>query len=414
MGIGGSGMSAAAAIAASQGYQVSGSDIDPNSPYLAELKQFNIPLLPLNNLENVNNSDIFTVSPFYLFSSYPEVELAKSQQKLSTWQDFAGNYLHKNKFVIAIAGTHGKSTTTAMAGSLLEAAKLDPTVLVGAKVKFWETNFKIGLGKYFVTEADEFNDNFKSYHPDILILNNIEMDHPEYFQTESNLLAHFQRLIDRTKQLIYNSNSPLIHKLNLPSSAISYSLSEFPPNLHLQVPGDHNKSNALGILKLADILNIPTNISHKALSNFTGLSRRIELIHEQNNIRVYDDYANHPSAFKAVINTLKNLHPDSKLIAIIEPHTYSRLKAVLTELPNSLNNADQIIFTEIFASREINPGNFTSNDLVIASKHPNASYIPNFSDIILKVSHITPPATIVVMGSGSSSKLAHQIASSLK
>jgi len=414
MGIGGSGMSAAAAIAASQGFEVTGCDIDPQSPYLSELKQFSIPILPLNDPKNVINSDIFAVSPFYLFSSYPEVELAKSQHKLTTWQDFMGNYLHKDKFVIAIAGTHGKSTTTAMAGALLETANLDPTVLVGAKVKSWQTNFKIGHSKYFVCEADEFNDNFKSYHPDILILNNIEMDHPEYFQTETNLLSHFQRLIDQSKQLIYNSTSPLIHKLNLPSTAISYNLSEFPNELNLQVPGDHNKSNALGVLKLARALNIPTPTAFQALSKFSGLSRRIELIYEQNNIRVYDDYANHPSAFKAVINTLKNLHPNSNLIAIIEPHTYSRLKAVLPQLSDSLSHADQIIFTEIFASREANPGNFSSEDLVIASNHPNSSYISNFSDVVSKISQLTFPTTIVVMGSGNSSKLAHQIARSLK
>lgn len=394
-------MSAVAQIAKAYGYDVSGCDQKQEG----------------HSIDHLNNIDILAVTPaiYYQNASHPEFIEAKKRNIVMTWQEFMGNYLHKNKFLVCVAGTHGKSTTTALAGLLLDQAGLDPTVEVGATLKEWHNNMRIGMSKYFVCEADEYHDNFASYHPDILILNNVEMDHPEYFKTETNLLAHFTRLIRRVRangHIIYNSDSPLIHKLNLPTNAISYSLSDFPSKLKLGVPGDHNKSNAMGIIKLAEILNIPYDLVAQSLNRFSGLSRRIELIGEKNGVKIYDDYANHPTAFAASIAGVKELNPVSKILAIIEPHTYSRLRAVLSDVPESLKNADQVIITKIFASRETDPGDFSGQD--IANSIPNSLYIPEFSDVLSYVkNHQSLYELILVMGSGDSSKLAHQILDSL-
>lgn len=389
MGIGGSGMAVVAEIAKAYGYEVSGCDIKTGG----------------HNPNHLQNIDILCVSPaiFFQNNNHPEVELARQKNILMTWQEFMGKYLHKDKFVICIAGTHGKSTTTAMVGQLLQTANLDPTVELGA------SGHRIGKGKYFISEADEYYGNFLHYHPQITILNNIELDHPEYFKTIDNMLSVFQKFVDQTGLLIYNTDSPLIHKLVLPKNSIPYSVGEFPKDLKLKIPGDHNKSNAVGVIKLAEVLKIDYK---KTLENFTGIDRRLQELGTINGITVIDDYANHPTAFKTNINAIITKYPNKPIWVVIEPHTFSRLRAVLGDLPDALKEANHVIISKIFASRESDPGDFTGSD--IAKVIPGALYIPEFPDIIhFLLSTIHSPAIILVMGSGNSDKLAKEILKSL-
>lgn len=395
MGIGGSGMTGVAEIAKAYGFEVSGCDLKTGGHDVAHLQ----------------NVDILAVTPAVFYQSVGHPELVEGQKRniAMTWQKFMGQYLHKDKFVICVAGTHGKSTTTTLAGLLLEQAKLDPTVEVGAEVPTWHAHHRIGKSKYFISEADEFYDNFLNYHPDVIILNNVEMDHPEYFHTIENVLATYQKFVDQLKPggtLIYNTDSLLVHKLKLPKKSIPYSKNEFPKDLKLGIAGEHNKANAMGIIKLAEVLKIDYK---KTLENFTGIARRMELIGKKNNIKVYDDYANHPTAFAATIAGIKELNPNAKIWAVIEPHTFSRLRTLLSELPDSLKQADQVIISKIFASREQDPGDFSGADIAkaIGSK---AIYISEFPDIIkyltLNISH---SSVVLVMGSGNSNKLAREI-----
>lgn len=397
MGISGSGQSTIAEIAKAYGYEVSGCDLKTGGHDVAHLQ----------------GVDILAVTPavFFQNNDHPEVELARQKNIFMTGQEFMGKYLHKNKFVICVAGTHGKSTTTAMTGNVLTEAKLDPTVFIGA------SGSRSGKGKYFVTEADEYYENFLNYHPNITILNNIELDHPEYFKTIDNLLETYQKFINQTDILIYNTDSPLIHKLHLPKNSIAYSINEYPKNLILKVPGNHNKTNAMGVIALSKLLKLPKSVYEKALSNFSGIDRRLQELGTVNGITVIDDYGNHPTAFKANINAVKEKHclpagryPNREIWAIIEPHTFSRLRAVLPELAPALKEADHVIISKIFASREADPGDFTGAN--IAKSVPNSLYIPEFSEIINHVkSNIKSGANLVilVMGSGNSDKLAREI-----
>ena len=389
MGIGGSGMASAAAIAKAYGYEISGCDLKTGG----------------HSPDHLQNIDILCVSPaiFFQNNNHPEVELARQKNILMTWQGFMGKYLNSDKFVICVAGTHGKSTTTAMVGKLLEQSGLDPTVEFGAN-----NGHRIGKSKYFVTEADEFYSNFLHYHPDIVILNNIELDHPEYFDTIENMLDIFQKFIDQIKPggtLIYNTDSPLIRKLKLPKNSIPYSISEFPKDLILKVPGVHNKANAMGVIKLAEILKINYK---KTLENFSGIDRRLQELDTVNGITVIDDYANHPTAFQSNIKALREKYSGKPIWVVIEPHTFSRLRAVLPDLAPALKDADHVIISKIFASREADPGDFSGAD--IAKAIPGALYLPEFSSIIqYLISNIQPQSVILVMGSGNSDKLAREI-----
>jgi UDP-N-acetylmuramate--alanine ligase len=412
-------MSAVAQIAFAQGYEVSGCDLTLDSPYIDKVKNLHIGISEGHNSSHLQQVDILAVTPavFYQNDTHAETTLARQKNILMKWQDFMGANLHKNKYLICVAGTHGKSTTTAIAGLLLEKAGLDPTVEVGATLKDWHNNVRLGQSKYFISEADEFHDNFATYFPDIILLTLVEYDHPEYFKSIDNMLLCYQRFINRLKPngiVIYNADSPMCLKLKFPENSIPYHLSDFPEDLRLSQPGNHNKLNALAIIRLANVLKISDLDLDYTLRHFSGLDRRLDLIGEKHGKLVYDDYANHPSSFSATISAVKELHPHARICTVIEPHTFSRLRSLLPELPDSVKLADEVIVSKIFASRETDPGDFTGADIVHAMHHPHALFLPEFSQII---SHIVSQKSdydvYLIMGSGNSHKLSKQILENL-
>lgn len=210
LGIAGSGASAAAAIAKAQGFTVSGCDKNLTGEFIKDLDEKS--LFGEHSPSHLENVDILAVTPavFSLDPNNPELVAAKEKGvPIITWQEFMGQYLEKDKFVIAVCGTHGKSTTTAMIAQILEDAGLDPTVELGAVVQKWNTNYRIGDNKYFVTEADEFNDNFLASHPNITVVTTIEMDHPEYFKDFSAYKDSFKKFLSQNKdKTIANLSDP--------------------------------------------------------------------------------------------------------------------------------------------------------------------------------------------------------------
>ena len=181
VGIGGSGISGVANLAEKFGYKVTGCDLETGG----------------HSVDHIKGVDLVIVSPavFYQNNNHPEILEAKKQKKLMTWEEFLGKVLLKDKKLICVAGTHGKSTTTAMVGKLLIDNGFDPVVVVGAKVPEWNSNSRFGKGEYAVVEADEFNNNFLFYKPEIAIINNIEFDHPDFFKNENEVRASFHKFI---------------------------------------------------------------------------------------------------------------------------------------------------------------------------------------------------------------------------
>lgn len=437
IGIGGSGMSAVAQIAKNLGYEVTGCDVAKSTPYLDKVKKAGIKTYTGHDLKHLKDVDLVAVTPAMFYQNNQNPELLEGQRLgiLKKWQDFLGEDLHQAKTVICVAGTHGKSTTTAWAGQLLESSGLDPTVEVGATVNKWSNNVRLGKSKYFISEADEFDNNFASYHPDIIILTMVELDHPEYFGTFEKMLEIYRQFLTRIKPggtLIYNSDSSgclqLIRKIANPKfKVIPYSLklvkeiSQNPSGstytyqdqtYKISLPGIHNILNSLAIINLGKILKIPDSSITQSLSHFSGIGRRLEYLGQKNGVKVYDDYANHPSSFKASIDGVIQQNPNHEIIVVIEPHTFSRLRSLLHELPNSLKKADKVIVSKIYASREKDPGDFSGKD--IASVIPKSWYIPEFTDIINHLKKgVNPNTVILVMGSGNSYLLSRQILKSI-
>lgn len=392
VGIGGSGISGIAFLSEKLGYKVSGCDLEAKTYYRENIIQGHDP-------SHVRGADLVVVSPALLYDKNlnPEILEAKKTGKLMTWQEFLGSVLLKNKKLICIAGTHGKSTTTAMAGKMLIDAGFDPTVVVGAFVPEWGGNSRFGKGEYAVVEADEFNNNFLHYHPDIAIINNIEFDHPDFFKNEEDVRESFRKFIGNLtgdKILITSEDSP--HK-----------------HFNLSVMGEFNQKNANMVYVLGKKLGINEGKIIKSLESFKGIGRRMELIADENGLKVFDDYAHHPTAIKATLEGLRSEYPKAKILAVIELHGYKRTKALLSKYNGVFDSADKVVIGPIFQARDEVDNSITPQKVAEASYHKNILAFDSFDKLIgnCKLEIVNRDyEIIVVMGAGKSYLWAKEIA----
>lgn len=435
MGIGGSGMSGAAALAKAYGYEIDGCDLNVDTPYIEKLKK-EVDVFEGHSPAHLKDSRLLVVTPAVYFDEPHPEEFLQAENKM-TWQEFMGKYLQKGKEVVAVAGTHGKSTTTAMLSLIFESAGMDPSVMVGAKVPSWGKNYRAGKGDTFIVESDEFFDSFLHYTPSAIILNNIEFDHPDYFKTKTQLLDSFKKHIDSLvgkKILIANIDSPHVKKIAESSKdkkIITCSLVNESANFlgkiverniegtkflvdgeeyTIKLTGDYNVANALGVIAMASEYRISKDIIKKVLSSFTGIGRRMELIGESEGVKIYDDYAHHPTAIKETLKGLRQKHEENKIIAIVEPHSYSRTKALLSEYNGVFEDADEVIIAPIFKARDTETFGINENSIVAASSHKNICAIDSFDKIAEHIKSGTKKGNVViVMGAGKSHELARKL-----
>lgn len=397
MGINGSGMSGIASLSSKMGYIVTGCDLKKDG----------------HDVSHLQDTDLLIVSPAVLYQNrnHPEYVEALKKKIAMTWEEFLGNVLTKGKKIISICGTHGKSTTTAMVGKLLEDNGFDPLVMVGANVSSWGGNSRYGEGEYFVIEADEFNDNFLNYHSDIIILNNIEFDHPDYFKSEEDLFNSFKSFISNItgdKKLIVNWDDAGVRKLidSLDVSGVNvirYSKDDNNLSFKLKVHGEYNIQNALGVVKLGEVLNISKGNIVSSIENFEGIGRRMEMISDN----IYDDYAHHPTAIKKTLAGLREQFPESKIWAIVEPHGFDRTHALLDLYKGAFNSVDKVIIGPIFKARDTNNFGVSEEDIVKISDHKDINSAKDLDEIkkIVK-DEFKDGDILVVMGAGKSSEWA--------
>lgn len=453
MGIGGSGMSGVAILAKENGYEVEGSDLQESTPYLDKVKKSGIKTYVGHDTKQLEDVDILAVTAAAFFRKDTSIiDWAKENDiEVIQWQEFLGKYLCKGKKLISIAGTHGKSTTTSMISLLLEKAGVDPSVMIGATIHEWDGNFRVGGSDYYVVESDEFYDNFLNYNPDIIILNNIEYDHPDYFNNEEQLFDSFERFIKKIrgdKVLIFNADDAGIKKLfdslgdkylsqlNLIGYSIKGSGSKHTENIYdanivehtpkftrfvvkhggamheykLKIPGDYNVSNALGLIALSDLLGIDAGDVSEFLKGFNGVGRRMDIIGEKNGITVYEDYAHHPTALKLTLDALKQRHPDSRLVCVYEPHSFSRTKALFDSYRDAFNSADVVYVTPIYKARDKENFGMSADILVENMNHKSATAFDSIDEIPSAVAGKSKSGdVIVVMGAGNSYQLARDI-----
>ncbi|MEZ0536579.1 UDP-N-acetylmuramate--L-alanine ligase [Caldicellulosiruptoraceae bacterium PP1] len=432
IGIGGVSMSAIALILKNQGHKVSGSDIK-QSETINKLLDKGVNVYIGHKEENISGDEI-VIYTAAIKDDNPELIKAKSLGlKIYERAEFLGKLMTSFRNVINIAGTHGKTTTTSMIGFILKKANLLPTILVGADVEQLGGNYLIGSNKYLVAEACEYVDSFLKFKPTIGVILNIDNDHLDYFKDIEHIKKSFNsfaRLLPHDGFLVVNADDKnTIDSLdNVTCKVFSYSTNSkyadfyadnlsvglkgytfdiyhnglFLAHVELSIPGIHNVSNALAAFAVCYLLGIDAKIIAYSLYEFNGAKRRIEFKGTVNGAIIYDDYAHHPTEIITTLKTLKEICK-GRLIAVFQPHTYTRLKNLLLDFANSLKLADVVILTDVYAAREKNIYNISSVDLLGKLKDINVDcvFISKFEDIAnFLLDELKQNDIIVTIGAG--------------
>ncbi len=323
------------------------------------------------------------------------------------------SYLMRNKKTIAVAGTHGKTTVTAMLAAIFKQAKKDPAVMVGGFLKELNGNMADGEGEYFITEADESDGSFLYFNPDLLLLNNLELDHPDFYRDLDEFMNIFKRFADKNDKqaiLLYNKDDKNLNSLfkgrnksigfsltngefvaknikynNFQSGFDFYHAGEYIASIELSVPGEYNLYNALAAAAAAYKLKIEIKAIKSALKKFSGVGRRFDFKGKVLNSKVdiVDDYAHHPTEIKELLKTVKNMNYN-KIRVVFQPHRFSRTHRFLEEFTRAFVDADQVYLTDIFSASEKNSYNISLTDFankIAENSAVECHYLADFNKI---------------------------------
>ena len=442
IGIGGSGMSGLARIALSDGIEVSGSDAKDSSVLVA-LKALGAQVYSTHEAAHVAGADVVIYSTaIYATNSEMAYAVERSIPILTRAQALA--LLMRGSRSIAVAGTHGKTTTSSMMTVALQACGVDPSFAIGGTLTASGSNAHRGTGDIFVAEADESDGSFVEYKPLAAIVTNIEHDHVDFFHTPeavTEIFDRFAQTISPQGFLIYcadDAGSARLGKSLIPCSSISYGVSEGSDlridqiqlnpmgsqarvlwkgsavgNLELQVPGHHNLLNAAACLAMGLSLELPVHQLLEGLHNFRGAGRRFELTATVHGIRIIDDYGHHPTEIRVTLEAARRYAGDGRVLVIFQPHRFSRTQAFLNEFAVALELADDVTLLEIYAASEKPIHGVTSS--LIAGKMTKGSYIPNFAAAADRVIEMAQPGDVIfTLGAGDVNSLAPIIAEGLQ
>ncbi|MCK4745248.1 UDP-N-acetylmuramate--L-alanine ligase [Candidatus Parcubacteria bacterium] len=446
IGIEGAGTSALAQMYKKLGCEVSGSDINDHF-YGEVLKKAKIKVYKNFNKKNLPKAIDLVVYGTSFKDDNIEIKEAKKRGLKILSYPMALADLFNQKFGIAVCGTHGKTTVTAMSGLLLQKAKFSPTVLVGSLIKNFRGNALIGKSEYFVLEADEYQNKLQYYKPKIIILNNIDFDHPDFFPTIKEYKSAFRKFVEKlgkdcivianfgdenvkaavngikAKVIGFGKDSGYIIYKVISSNSGKNRFSVFIDKkrlgvFELKVLGEHNILNSLPVIALSQIFKIDLKIVKKTLTDFAGAQRRMEKNGRFKNFVVYDDYAHHPAEIKVTLKAVKQNFKDRKIWVVFHPHSFSRTKALLGDFAKSFNGADRVVVLDIYGSARENSGAVHSLDLVekINKNFPNqALHIPTIQKAVnfLKT-NLSGKGVLITMGAGDVWRVAEKLTKTKK
>lgn len=398
IGIGGIGLSALARLAKHQGKTVTGSDVHP-SKITKDLEIEGFEYWSGHEPSRVHPNCDLIIYTIAIQESDKELLEAKHRGiKCMSYPEALGE-VTKDYVTIAIAGTHGKTTTTAMLASAMKGAGINPTVIVGSLLKNGDSNFIAGDSKYLIVEACEYRRSFLNLHPAHAIITNIDNDHLDYYKDLDEIRSAFQEFVDKIKSegfVVTHELVDLKHKNIIISDGIEVLPQE------LSVLGKHNRDNAQLVIAMCKSLGIEENGVRKGLYEFTGTWRRME--YKKTLVKgqiLYDDYGHHPTEIKATLSALREKFAMGKhrLIVIFQPHLYSRTKLLLNDFAGAFILADIICILPIYASREAHDDSISSYDLV--EKTENAINVESFDEVVKFIEKKSHNGDIIVtIGAG--------------
>ena len=442
IGIGGISMSGLAEILIQEGFTVSGSDAHESS-LTKQLEADGARIYYGQRADNIVDGLDVVVYTAAVHPDNPEYqEAVRRQLPMLSRAELLGQMMKNYRHAVAVAGTHGKTTTTSMLTEILLAADLDPTISVGGILHSIGGNIRVGGPELFVTEACEYTNSFLCFFPTIEVILNVEEDHLDFFKDLEDIRRSFRLFAQKLGPeglLVINSDIPDYEELcrDLPCPVVTvgrsvdsnYSAGEITwdawarpaftllkngepvGELSLGVPGEHNVYNALAAVAAADALGVPWGAVKAGLAGFTGTERRFEKKGEIGGVTVIDDYAHHPHEIEATLKTAAT-YPHKKVWCVFQPHTYSRTRAFLDEFAQALVLADEVILADIYPARETDTLGVSSRDIAarITKLGGSVHYFPNFDEIetfILK--NCSTGDLLITMGAGDIVKVGERL-----
>ncbi len=443
IGIGGAGLSAIAHVLLGHGMTVSGSD-RARTPITDELEALGARVVEgqsaayLSGLPAEQRPDIVLLSSA-VDAANPERVAAEALGLPVTKRGAFLPLLLARRTLIAVAGTHGKSTTSSMIVKMLREAGIDCGFVVGTHMAGYGSG-AAGTSPYFVLEADEYDRMFLGLTPTCAVITNVEWDHPDCYPTPSSFRRAFMQFVDRVERsgmVVSCADDPGAETVRTYSASrgpnwITYGTAPAADlratnlraiagggttadliwwhapagNMSLHVPGLHNMRNALAALAVGSWCGVPFDISLPSLEAFTGTARRFELKGEAAGVTVYDDYAHHPTEIEATLAAARNRHPDRRIWALFQPHTFSRTRHMLYRMGDSFEHADRVLVTDIYAAREQNDGSVSAAELVAASSHPQIDHIPTLDEAAQTLlAELKPGDVLITLGAGDSHRV---------
>lgn len=405
VGIGGIGVSALVRLMLARGISVSGSDRTP-SLITEKLEMEGAKVFFSHEQKHLpDDLDLVVYSPA-IPDDNPELLMARERGILTYSYPEALGKISQGMRTIAISGTHGKTTTTAMIAGVLVDAGCSPTVIVGSLLKGSGSNFIGGTSDLFVVEACEYKRSFLSLSPEILVITNIDNDHLDYYGTIEGVQKAFTELAEKvptTGMIVCNPNDPLVAPILQGAVARVVDYTKEVLMLPLAVSGEHNKKNAQAALAVARLLDVSEKDAMKSLAMFEGTWRRMEYKGEVMGAFIYDDYAHHPTEVRATLQGFRAKYPVGRIRVVFQPHLYSRTKLLLNDFAQSFSDADEVIVAPIYAAREKPDPEISAGTLVgaISEYHNNVRLSGDFPAIETYLRETMQKGDIMVtMGAG--------------
>ncbi len=432
IGVGGAGLSAVARVLLEEGVAVSGSDLTI-SPVAEALARDGADVFEGHDARYVNGADVVVAS-----SAIPddnvEIQAARDAGVPVLRRPAFLARMMQGKQVVAVAGTHGKTTTTAMIATILVTAGRDPGFIVGGVLADLKTNARHGSSSLFVIEADEYDRTFLSLRPEIAVVTNVEHDHPDCYPTFADFRQAFeefasfvpdrgllavcgddpvaleigQRYVDHKAVRFFGLNESLTWRAEevRPNFAggvdfLAVRKDETLGLIRLRIPGAHNASNAMGALVVADFLGVPFSVAREALTGFRGVARRFEIRGQREGVLVVDDYAHHPTEIRATLRAAREQFPGRRIWAVWQPHTYTRTKELLNEFADAFEDADRVIVLPIYPARETDTLGIRAADVASAMDHPQAEVVATMQEAVDRLQEdLQADDVVLTLGAG--------------
>lgn len=397
VGIGGIGMCGLAELLKDMGAQVTGSDLSENSN-TERLKSMGIKVFKGHSAENIGDAEVVVYSSAVNFQN-PEIAAARGQMIPLIPRAEALAEIMRFKRGIAVAGTHGKTTTTSMVASIFLEANASPTIVVGGRFERIQSTALLGQGEWLVAEADESDGSFAKLTPEIAIITNIDADHLDYYKTFENLekaFFDFSLKIPFYGEVIACGDDPSVRETlkSFPKRILFYGFQSHNDvvirgekgyyelmkdqkslgSFHIKVPGIHNALNGTAAILAGLVAGFDFKVCSQGLEKFEGVDRRFHFKGEVRGVKVYDDYGHHPTEVRAVLQAFKEKFPDSKLTVLFQPHRYSRTQHCWTDFTNCFGLADEVLVLDIYPAGEMPLTGITSQKLAEEIKNPNTRY----------------------------------------